>query len=292
MKKRTIKKKLTSLNRGLKIKTGSQLQSMCEAILHNLVNLTEKQRRDYLLILLKYGDLFRNWAMSWMSRNWNDDYKEIIQELWDKYQEDKLGFIILRNFSEVDLRRNKESLTSGHSNYYTCKLLRRKMQSLDFVGYSEIDCHRQLGKYDMFVNNKLALDILYWEVEEVCKNLGAQHVIPEDEHIDVISMMNFPEIMKIKGYLTALGFKDVMDTFDDWNRKIIREIRASNEYRALCNEDIDEHSYRVKAAGMCLATSYIHLSDKYKIFEELSIEEMRTPEIWQRSVYDDDDLPF
>lgn len=275
-----------------------------------------KDQKKILLASLASGETDRTWAYPKLFDCWEDSFAPIIEELWNKYHEERCSWVVIRFFPKEYIKANMDSLLVHERNYYF--ICRRMADEKDFVIDPKLfweveDYFKAMAICQKPAPKSELLDTMYTVVHDLCKigiAQGYYDVMYTDIHdmslIDYERMeqrhsyddsmtvwgreafgpSSFVVISRLEVSLEEMGAKDVLEEFRAWSNQTKEVIVKSEEYKQLNEKVMMDYEYENERNRIAKKFSYECLPERYKKRNEcnmstnkaLALDEIRMEE--------------
>lgn len=168
-----------------------------------------RYQKQILFAFLQSGKSDRDWAYRKLFVFWDDCFMPVLQELWEKYHEERLTWLIIRYFPIEFLKRNYEKLSVGRNYFFLCN---RMFDDKDFVvdktQLNECDLLRIKRVLGESVTPGDAEDMFFLLVYKYCKgayNFRAFKTMETYGGTPVLYLLSSPIIQKMLNAINCLG---------------------------------------------------------------------------------------
>lgn len=224
-------------------------------------------QKQILFAFLQSGKSDRDWAYRKLFVFWDDCFIPILQELWEKYHDERLTWLIIRYFPIEFLKRNYEKLNVGRNYYFLCS---RMFDDKDFV----VD-KTQFNEYDLLRIKRVlgesvipgdAEDMFFLLVYKYCKgayNFRAFKTMETYGDTPVLYLLSSPRIQRMLNNIVCLGcdYFQVTTKLREWIGNVTNDFLI--KYEKLSDQiwfiEEDEISIRELQKTHC----YAHIDPKY-----------------------------
>ena len=228
-----------------------------------------RYQKQILLAFLESGKSDRAWAYKKLFVYWDDCFIPVLQELWERYNEETLTWLIIRYFPIDFLKNNYDRLNEGRNYYYLCsRLFDTEGFVVDKSRLNECDLIRIRHLLGETVTLGEVKDLFFLLVYKYCKGIykfRAWRTVETINNTSVLYILDQPLITKMLQEIDYLGTKgfglsmqlrdwiwtvtkkfldrheDVADTF--WGEE--EEPIMRNMQKAFCYEQINPEYTRV-----------------------------------------------
>ena len=151
-------------------KKGGKVTDSRKEIQRRFDGLDWEYQKQILFAFLQSGATDRDWAYRKLYSIWDDCFIPTLQELWEKYHEKPLSWIVIRFFSTDYIKEHLEELSEGRNYFFIYeRLAEDKDFILDRTKLNEADLlyvRRSLGET---VTDDDVEDLFYLLIYKICK---------------------------------------------------------------------------------------------------------------------------
>lgn len=168
-----------------------------------------RYQKQILFAFLQSGKSDRNWAYRKLFAFWDDCFIPVLQELWEKYYEERVTWLIIRYFPIEFLKRNYEKLNVGRNYFFLCnRLFDDKDFVVDKTQLNECDLLRIKCVLGESVTPGDAEDMFFLLVYKYCMgtyNFRAFKTIETYGETPILYILSSPRIQKMLNQIDCLG---------------------------------------------------------------------------------------
>lgn len=235
-----------------------------------------QKRFDYLdwdiqkrivLAFLQSGLTDRQWAYGKAFRQWDDDYQEVIRNLWERYHEYMCAWSVIAHFPIEYVKANAQTLEEVNGYYHLCQRLaedssytidRSKLNGKEYL-LVMLNAHREISEEE-------ARDVFFQSVHDYC--------LYEPEYITNVKyggrgsafrVEDIEYISSIMWIFHLLGLENLILSLRTWNLEITSAMYFSEEFKNLNTANVSDEEYTVERIAIGLKYLYLALDDKYKL---------------------------
>ena len=168
--KKEHNKPISIVIKGYMDKKGGKVTDSRKEIQRRFDGLDWEYQKQILFAFLQSGATDRDWAYRKLYSIWDDCFIPTLQELWEKYHEKPLSWIVIRFFSTDYIKEHLEELSEGRNYFFIYeRLAEDKDFILDRTKLNEADLlyvRRSLGET---VTDDDVEDLFYLLIYKICK---------------------------------------------------------------------------------------------------------------------------
>ncbi len=254
-------------------KSGRVTESRKE-IMHRFDHLDWSQQKKIIHLFLVSGKADRVWASRKIYDYWDDSFMPVVKDLWERLNEERLAWVIIKFFPKDYLKQNFSKLDVGRNYYFLClRLFGDKDFVLDESRLMEHEVLKVFCSGKEPISDEKARDLLYTLIYKMCVGIYDydkmrisvlyDYQIKENIGGDYVCLMASNVISSILDSLYKLGKSDIVNGFFDWNQEVMTEIFCNKQYLVPKHTPytIDEMMFMF---GVLRNICYSHLYSKYK----------------------------
>lgn len=196
-----------------------------------------RHQKQILFAFLQSGQSDRNWAYKKLFAFWDDCFIPTLLDLWEKYHEEALTWLIIRYFPIDFLKSNFNKLNEGRNYFYLCTRLHDTTDfKVDKTRLNECDLlriKRLLGESTTLAD---AEDLFYLIVYKYCKGaykFRAWRTLDNYKNAEksYLAILNRPLINKMLFEIENFGLKgyDLIIKLRGWRETVTNDYLASHE---------------------------------------------------------------
>lgn len=202
----------------------------------------------------------RNWACRKMFSHWDHSFIPIVTALWGQYHEKPLSWLILRYFPKDFLKLYKDELSDGRNYFYLCQ---RLVDDDDFV----IDKERlyESDIIELYTMSKCNVsddeirEVFFSMISKICRGEYRSSYMyqwhTEDCDLGEISILsNYNVSRTLLKIEYTLDRRILADNIRMWNSIVMRDFKASNEYRLI--KQMKEQGYDTHDTHLAMLKKY------------------------------------
>lgn len=159
-----------------------------------------RYQKQILFAFLESGKSDRAWAYSKLFVFWDDCFIPVLQELWEKYHEDTLTWLIIRYFPIDFLKKHNDRLCEGRNYYYICaRMYDIKGFVVDKTRLNECDLIRIKRVIGESITLGEAKDMFFMLIYKFCKgayNFRAWRTVEMYDNTPTLYILDRPIIKK------------------------------------------------------------------------------------------------
>lgn len=190
-----------------------------------------KYQKQIIFAFLQSGKIDREWAYSKLYVVWDDCFIPVLKELWERYHEETLSWLIIRYFPIEFLKNNFESLNVGRNYYLLCS---RLFDTPDFAVDKTLLNEYELLKIKRLMGESITLedakDLFFYIVYKYCKGaykFRAWRTVEsyKNARIEELTILNRPLINKMLLAIEDIDSKGFWFSMKlrDWREKVKKE---------------------------------------------------------------------
>lgn len=231
-------------------------------------------QKQILFAFLQSGATDRDWAYRKLYPIWDDCFIPMLQELWEKYHEKPLSWIIIRFFPTDYLKEHLEELSEGRNYFFIYeRLAEDKEFVLDRTKLNEVDLlyvRRSLGET---ITNDDVEDLFYLLIYKICKGPKGVRYGKIAEYNNnggpIISLFNNYMIKDM--IYTSIYFYSIEDNLRKWmymvSEDFLKEHKAaekkSPKYESIFDRIAHRESDFDRMVQRMKEVCYKHIPNKY-----------------------------
>jgi len=229
-----------------------------------------RHQKRILPAFLSSGKADRDWASKQMLTNWDDSFVPIVKEVWERYHEDRLAWVVIRYLPTDYIKDNMDALSAGRNYFFICqRMIDDSEFCMDRSRLYESDYLSLLVKKKCEVSADVARDLFYVQMRRIC--LGDCKVRINDLTVfdDGTELVSIFGCYMVKPMLRAierdLHLDDLYKELKEWMGKVSDAVMSSREWALLNGRDLP---YGVtERVGLVLMRKYCyeHLDASFKV---------------------------
>ena len=255
----TLIKNYTNKNSGKVVASRREIQRRFD-------HLDWNHQKKILMAFLDSIQTDREWAYIKLLDFWDKSFEPKVEELLEKYHEQKCSWSIIRHFPVSYLKENIDSFTGERDYFFICLRLAKEPDFvIDKDRLSKTDYLALIYHSERTISDEEALDILFGIVHDKCtRGITFDDPIRIYNH-DEISAANLKDIQLAMSYLNKMDHIQAICSFENWDENVIQQIRQSPEYKILLESYDDDYSIRYWKIRIARKYAYMALDEKYKL---------------------------
>lgn len=286
MTKEKHNKPITTLIKNYLDKKSGKVKESRDEIQRRFFGLDWRHQKRIMLAFLNSGATDRAWAYSTLRTFWSHEFEEKVIELWEKYHEERCGWVVIRHCSKKYIMDHLEKLSADDRNYYfICRRMGEdKGFDIDKSRLSRKDYVVAMSIAGRIISDEEATDILYQEVHDWCCSEYPSNEIRNNAITgrgDICSAYDIYNISCILYYLHEPHANDAGDDFLMWNEQAKEEIRKSEEYAELKKKACSDYEFKQRLSEIAQKYLYQAIPQKYKSATDVEFDEGLKKEIQQ-----------
>lgn len=239
-----------------------------------------KDQKKILLAFLDSGMSDREWSYTKLLTHWDKLFEPKVMQLWEKYQEYRCSWIIIRYFPLEYITDHIAEFTDERDYYFiSLRLAKDKDYVIDRSKLSATDYLALLYHTGRSISTEDAVDTLFSIIHDCCiKETAFMRLerVGEGRRVNVITPANFREIRLAIYYLEKLGMEEAVEQFERWNQSVEDAIFESSEFKAVGRGDFSfDFEYDHRRIEIAKLYAFQALDEKYKQPSDPTFEEMR-----------------
>ncbi len=265
--KRKHNRPISIVIKGYLDKSGGKVTESRNEIEWRFKALDWRYQKQILFAFLQSGKSDRNWAYRKLFVFWDDCFIPILQELWEKYHEERLTWLIIRYFPIEFLKINYEELNVGRNYFFLCnRMFDNKNFVVDKTQFNEYDLLRIKRVLGESVTPEDAEDMFFLLVYKYCKgayNFKAFKTIETYGNTPVLFLLSSPRIQKMLNNIDCLGFDYYLVTtkLREWIGNVTNDFLIKYEKISDQFWYIEEDEIRIRELQK--THCYEHIDPKY-----------------------------
>lgn len=253
-----------------------------------------KDQKRILAAFLEAGKEDRHWAYKQLLDCWDSSLEDKIKELWELYHEQRCKWVVIRYLPLDYVRQNMQDFTEKRDYYFAClRLAKDNNYVIEREKLSNTDYLAVLYHSGRSVDEQEGLDILYQIVHDYCVKGIEEYEVSRSRDSDTTSWffpVNLQDIRLATYYLEKVDCCKPVLAFEEWNEKVKRAMKESQEYKRLHAHPYVDYDYEQRKLDILRKYAYLTLDDKYKMPSDPSADEFLKPveeySEGERTVYD------
>lgn len=245
-------------------------------------------QKKILTAFLEAGKVDRHWAYKQLLDYWDRSFEDTVRALWEKYHEQRCKWVVIRHLSLEYVRQNMQDFTEERDYYFVClRLAKDQGYVIEKEKLSHTDYLAVLFHSGREFDEKEGLDILYKIVHNYCVMGIDDYEVSKSRDSDTTSWffpMNLQDIRLAIYYLEKADCCKPVLAFEEWNEKVKKAMKDSQEYNRLHAHPYVEYDYERRKLDVLRKYAYIALDEKYKMPSDPPIDDILKP----AKVYFDD----
>ena len=234
-----------------------------------------KDQKTILAAFLEAGKEDRHWAYKQLLDYWDSSLENKIKELWELYHEQRCKWVVIRYLS-LDYVRQEE-----RDYYFACLRLAKdkdyviEKEKLSLTDYFAVLYHSGRG-----YNENESLDVLYKIVHNYCVKGIEDYEVSKSRDSDTTSWflpVNLQDIRLAIYYLEKADCCKPVLAFQEWNDKVKKAMKDSQEYKRLHAHPYVDNDYERRKLDVLRKYAYLALDDKYKMPSDPSADDFLKP---------------
>lgn len=231
-------------------------------------------QRQILFAFLESGSMDRAWAYSQLFAHWDDCFIPVIQEQWEKSQEETLTRLIIRHFPVSFLRENIERLGEKRNYAFLCQRLHGEVGFIvDETRLNELDLLKMRVRSGRRVTCDDARDMFFLLIYKFCKGVYGYRAWGSNwgGMDDTMEMLKRPIVKNMLSEIMYLGMgwgHELNQELHEWIRNVSADFRKKSSVS--CKEswvtDEEEAALREAEKSHChehIPSRYTSIWDTY-----------------------------
>ena len=264
-------------------KRSGHVQDARPEIQRRFAYLDWSQQKKIALAFLSSGKADRQWIYARLLELWDECFAPKIRENWEKYHEQRCGWIVIRYLPKDYVMANLDLFEGERDYYYVCL---RFAADKDFV----ID-DSKLPVRDRFIIHAMShkpmdgdkcLDGIFTSLYETCASKYTYPITNDKERGQVLEALDIKPVYGMMKDMERMGLDEHVAKFREWNRNVYLDILYSDDWKQLHASNLSNDDY--DSLRRIIMKKYIckNLDEKYKIdhrkeqdiLDELGIEDL------------------
>lgn len=235
-------------------KSGKVVKSRRE-IQYRFEYLEWKDQKKILMAFLQSGMTDRKWSLFNLLSYWDKSFAPIIEELWLKYHEREVAWVIIRFFPIDYVKQNMDTLGAGHNYQDICiRLYGEEDFEMDESRLDEVELLNIYSRTGQSITNEKAMEMLMTLVEKICTDVYRDWGYSWNYHLEAC-ISSIKESNLVKRALSILkkeGKDSVVSDFLRWNETVLQDEEYNSKMLGVAHFfDNENMAYNFRLSKEC-----------------------------------------